>query len=233
MDISKYFYRVDHSVLMRILESKIKDERLLELLRRIINSRNTKFGLPFGVEADQISPEDRLFDVGMPIGNLTSQMFANLYLNELDQFVKHKLKIHYYIRYVDDFIILGDDKEELWKIKEEIDSFLKNELHLNLNNKTALRPIEQGVEFVGFRIWTTHRKLKKKTLLKVKRRVKSVTLDFVNGLISKATLDASLQSYKGILKHFNSYGFRQKLNAIYLEVIRDGVNKNAKGATTQ
>lgn len=233
MDISKYFYRVDHSVLMRILESKIKDERLLELLRRIINSRNTKFGLPFGVEADQISPEDRLYEVGMPIGNLTSQMFANLYLNELDQFVKHKLKIHYYIRYVDDFIILGDDKEELWKVKEEIDSFLKNELHLNLNNKTALRPIEQGVEFVGFRIWTTHRKLKKKTLSKVKRRVKSVTLDFVNGIISKATLDASLQSYKGILKHFNSYGFRQKLNAIYLEVIRNGANKNAKGATTQ
>lgn len=113
MDISKYFYRVDHNILMNILDSKIADEKLLRLLERIINSENTKFGLPSGVEVDQISKDDRLLEVGMPIGNLTSQMFANIYLNELDQFVKHELKVHYYIRYVDDFIILHNDKKFL------------------------------------------------------------------------------------------------------------------------
>lgn len=225
MDISKYFYRVDHNVLMNILSNKIADERLLRLLEKIINSENTKFGLPFDVEVDQISKGDRLLEVGMPIGNLTSQMFANIYLNELDQFVKHELKVHYYIRYVDDFIILHNDKKFLWEVEAAISEFLNTKLRLNLNDKTALRPIEQGVDFVGFRIWSTHRKLKRKTRIKIKQRVKSVTLDYVNHKISKETLNASLQSYNGTLKHFNSYGFRQKLNQIYLEA------KNSKKVT--
>ena len=85
LDISKYFYRVDHLVLLEILSRRIKDPRLFQLLREIINSEDTRFGLPAGVSPDECPEEDWLSDVGMPIGNLTSQLFANIYLNELDQ----------------------------------------------------------------------------------------------------------------------------------------------------
>ncbi|MEG2882903.1 MAG: reverse transcriptase/maturase family protein, partial [Christensenella sp.] len=113
LDIAKYFYRVDHEVLVNILNRKIQDKRLMELFSRIINSEETKFGLPVGVDPDLCDPSDRLTEVGMPIGNLTSQMFANLYLHELDLFAKHELKLHYYIRYMDDIIILHTDKQHL------------------------------------------------------------------------------------------------------------------------
>lgn len=97
LDISKYFYRVDHQVLMEIIKKKFDDPDLIWLMDKIINSEDTKFGLPLNIDPDKCTIEDRLADVGMPIGNLTSQMFANLYLNELDQHVKHELKLHYYI----------------------------------------------------------------------------------------------------------------------------------------
>ena len=94
LDISKYFYRVDHAVLMDILSRKIKDEEILRDLYKLINCENTAFGLPAGVQPELCNEEDWLFDRGMPIGNLTSQMFANIYLNELDQYCKHELGIH-------------------------------------------------------------------------------------------------------------------------------------------
>lgn len=153
--------------------------------------------------------------MGMPIGNLTSQMFANLYLNELDKFAKHKLRLHYYIRYMDDIIILHPDKKYLAEVKNEIESFLNNELHLQLNNKTAIRPCSMGIEFVGFRIWATHRKLKTKTAKKIKSRVKYLIKAKESGKITKESFDRSIDSYKGILKHCNSYGMRQSLNEIF------------------
>lgn len=215
LDISKYFYRVDHAVLMGILRRKIHDEPLLCLLEKIINCETTAFGLPAGVDPDACLPEDRLFDVGMPIGNLTSQMFANVYLNELDQYAKHTLKLRYYIRYMDDVIILHPDKVYLGAIKNDIEQFLDENLHLQLNSKTAIRPCSMGIDFVGFRIWSTHRKLKKKTAKKIVARVKFMSSALKGGEISRETFDRSVASYKGILKHFDSYGFRAKLNRIY------------------
>lgn len=94
-----------------------------------------------------------LYDVGMPIGNLTSQLFANIYLNELDQLCKHELRLHFYIRYMDDVIILLDSKERLAEIKGIVEDFLNENLHLDLNKKTAIRPVWTGVDFVGFRIF--------------------------------------------------------------------------------
>ena len=109
MDISKYFYRVDHDILLKILARRIKDQRLLNLLEKIINCESMNFGLPPGKEPDEVAVSDRLSNKGMPIGNLTSQMFANIYLNEVDQYAKHELGLHYYIRYMDDIIILHHD----------------------------------------------------------------------------------------------------------------------------
>lgn len=217
LDVSKYFYRVDHEVLIEILNRKIKDKALIDLLTTIIQCEDTKFGLPLGCDPDAIGPDEWLDDVGMPIGNLTSQMFANLYLNEVDQYAKHVLRLHYYVRYMDDIIILHPDKRFLAQVKQEIEAFMNDKLRLNLNRKTAIRPCSMGIDFVGYRIWATHRKLKKKTAQKIQSRVKFLSSALKSGEISRETFDRSIASYWGMLKHFNSYGFRQKLNRIYRE----------------
>lgn len=219
LDVSKYFYRIDHEILKNILARQIKDKQLLDLLAKIIDCEDTRFGLPMGADIGDVAFDEMLFGVGLPIGNLTSQMFANLYLNELDQYCKHKLRIHYYIRYMDDVIILHNNKKELETMKRCIEDFLKEHLNLQLNKKTCIRPVTMGVEFVGFRIWSTHRKLRKKTAKKMKKRLKYVFNAYAVGEIDKETLDRSVASYRGILKHFNSYGLRKSLNEMYAKEV--------------
>lgn len=219
LDISKYFYRVDHEVLMQILRRKITDEDLLHVLSVIINCEDTRFGLPMGADIGDVAFDEMLGNVGLPIGNLTSQMFANLYLNELDQFCKHKLHLHYYIRYMDDIIILHPDKKFLETVKRKIEEFLATELHLQLNKKTCIRPTSMGIEFVGFRIWSTHKKLRKKTAKKLRKRLKYLFAAYAAGEVDKETLDRSVASYRGALKHFNSYGLRQSLNNMYVQKV--------------
>lgn len=215
LDIAKYFYRVDHGVLEQFLRRKIKDERLVDLLVSIINSEEMKFGLPVGVDPDMCAAADRLANVGMPIGNLTSQMFANLYLHELDLFAKHKLGLHYYIRYMDDIIILHPDKKYLHAVKDEIETFLNDELRLQLNKKTAIRPCSMGIEFVGYRVWATHRKLKRKTALKIRHAVKGIKKKWERGEMTQEAFDRRIASYRGLLAYCNSYGLRQKLNKMF------------------
>lgn len=172
LDISKYFYRVNHEKLLAILERRVKDPAMMAFIRGVVNSRAEPFGLPRWRTPQDTPPEEWLYEVGMPIGNLTSQLFANIYLNELDQYCKHRLKIHYYIRYMDDVIILGQDKETLHRWKAAVETFLREELALDLNSKTSIRPVRQGVEFVGVRIWPTHMKLRKSTVRRIKREVR-------------------------------------------------------------
>lgn len=225
LDISKYFYRIDHEKLKGILARIIKDPPLLELLGKIIDCEDTKFGLPLGADIGDVAFDEMLDDVGLPIGNLTSQMFANLYLNELDQYCKHKLRLHYYIRYMDDIIILHRDKKYLEAVKQDITAFLGENLNLQLNKKTCIRPVSMGIEFVGFRVWSTHRKLRKKTAKKLKRRLRYMFRAYTVGEIDKETLDRSVASYRGILKHFDSYGLRKSLNEMYQKEVsgkRDG-----------
>ena len=209
---------------------------MLCLLEKIINCESTAFGLPAGVDPDACLPEDRLFDVGMPIGNLTSQMFANVYLNELDQYAKHTLKLRYYIRYMDDVIILHPDKVYLGAIKNDIEQFLDENLHLQLNSKTAIRPCSMGIDFVGFKIWATHRKLKRKTVKKIKQSVKNLATLQAEGNISDQTLKQAIASYKGILTHCDSYGLRQELNRIWRDSRRKAAalsNKNQGNGVNQ
>lgn len=209
MDITKYYYRIDHDVLVSILERKIKDKKLMALLENIIRCDSHSFGLPLGVNLDEV--DVRVDNKGMPIGNLTSQMFANIYMNEVDQYVKRELKLHYYVRYMDDMIILHDNKQELHEIKDKIEDFLNNQLKLNLNNKTAIRPVTLGIEFVGYRVWNTHIKLRKSTALKMKRRLKYLKNQYNKGEIEFEDVRASVASYHGLLKHCNSYRLSQKL----------------------
>lgn len=216
MDISKYFYRVDHNVLMSILRRKIKDKELLELLETIIKSDAHNFGLSLDVSIASTDKEGRLANIGMPIGNLTSQMFANLYLNELDQFVKHSLHEHYYIRYMDDMLILGDSKEKLHWLKAEIECYLSKTLKLQLNNKTSIRPVKHGIEFVGFRVWSTHRKLRKSTMRRIKAGLKHWKKAYYERRANYDDINPSLQSYFGIMKQFNSYGLRLHISKTFI-----------------
>lgn len=208
LDISKYFYRVDHDILIGILRRMIADKDLLWLLETIIRCDHTPFGVQIG---DHNYQQSRLPGIGMPIGNLTSQMFANLYLNELDQYAKHVLKIRHYIRYMDDIVILHPSKKHLWKLKRQINDFLEQRLRLALNNKTSVRAANQGIDFCGYRIWPGYRKLRKGTALKMRHRLRYLQKAYARGDISLDEVDASMQSYMGLMKHCNSYGLRRKI----------------------
>lgn len=151
----------------------------------------------------------------MPIGNLTSQLFANIYLNELDQYCKHHLKIHYYIRYMDDIIILGPDKETLHRWKAAVEIFLQEELALDLNDKTSIRPVRNGVEFVGVRIWPTHMKLRKSTVGRMKREVRAISARYAAGKMSRIDFERRAASIRGLLEHTDSASLRWRLNTIY------------------
>lgn len=221
IDISKYFYRVDHEILLAILGRKIKDAEMMNCIRRIVNSRAEAFGLPRGKAPQEVPPEEWLYDVGMPIGNLTSQLFANIYLNDLDQYCKHQLKIHYYIRYMDDIVILAKDKATLHEWKAKIEKFLNEQLKLDLNKKTSIRPVRSGVEFVGVRIWTYKKKLRKSTVRRIKREVKKICSDHATGRMTKDALYRRISSIRGLLDHTETAKLRKRLNTIYQNAMKE------------
>ena len=207
MDISKYFYRINHDVLMATLRAIIKDEDLLWLLETIIRSEHD-----FGIEVDDWNYTGRqLSNVGMPIGNLSSQMFANLYLNAADHFAKEILGCKYYIRYMDDIAIVDTDKKRLWEVLEAMDEFIVNELALKLNNKTCIRTLTQGVDFCGYRVWRTHIRLRKKSAIKMKHGIKHLQKEFAEGKIKLSKFKSSLMSYKGMLDNCDSYSLKKKI----------------------
>lgn len=209
LDIAKYFYRICHDKLLEIVSRKIKDPDMLRLLETIIRGDGSNcFGLSI---CDNVEDAVRLSDRGMPIGNLTSQLMANVYLNESDQFCKKVLGIKPYIRYMDDVIILADNKAILHEYKERIETFLEEELQLSLNKKTCIRPISMGVQFVGLHIWASHRTVRKSTSLRIKRRLKVSAKWYKAGKISYEKYNSTLQSYKGLLKHNDCYRFETKL----------------------
>lgn len=191
---------------MQDLNRRIKDKDAVWLLGIIINNPDVPFGLPPGMKPEDCPVEDRLLDVGMPIGNLTSQLEANLCLDNLDQYVKHTLRVRHYIRYMDDMIILGTSKGELWLIKDRIEAFLNENLKLDLNEKTRVGRIKDGVEFVGLRIWSDHRKIKKQSLKRVTARLKYVRKARANGEITATDLLATEASYRGLLKSVGATG---------------------------
>jgi len=174
-DIKHYFQEVDNNILLEIIRKKIKDERTIWLIKQIISNKT------FSKETPK----------GMPLGNLTSQFFANIYLNELDYFVKHKLKAKYYIRYVDDFVILHKSKKQLVTWKEEINYFLKNNLKLELHkDKSTVFSLSRGVDFVGFRNFYHFKLLRKRNIRNIENKIKQ----YNQGLILE---DKILEIFQG------------------------------------
>lgn len=211
LDVEKFFYRMDHNVLLNIIKKKIGDKRVLKLLEHYICEASIPFGLPLGVSATEVDFEDMLWDVGIPIGGGLSHMLANMYLDVLDQECKRTLKIKRYIRYMDDIIILHNNKKELHYYKEYIDDFLERRLKLHLNHKTALRPIGQGIEFVGYRIWPNYVTLRKSTSLRMKRRLKFVRKQYKDYKMGFEDVTQTVASYKAMLKHCDCVELKNKI----------------------
>jgi hypothetical protein len=117
----------------------------------------------------------------------------------------------YYVRYMDDFIILGGSKKQLWAVLEVIRDFLEAFLDLQLNSKTAIFPITQGINFLGYRIWPTHRLLRKSSIRRIKRKLKAFKRKYQNGQIKLEKVNATIQSWIGHANHANSYRFKEKL----------------------
>ena len=148
----------------------------------------------------------------MPLGNHTSQFFANVYLNELDQFVKHTLKVPYYIRYVDDFVILSHSRQELKVWKEKINLFLRGELRLELHpDKSRVLSLEQGITFLGFRIFPHHRILRKANLRKFQGKLKELKILYKESQVNREQVVEQLEGWMAYAKHGNTYKYRRNL----------------------
>ena len=185
------------------IAKKIGDTRCLWLIKEIIKS-----------SYENIIYQDLLTVryAGIPIGNLTSQLFANIYLNELDKFVKHKLCKRYYVRYMDDFLILGDDKKSLHLVMEQIRVFLWDILRLTMHPKKAtVFPAEQSINFLGYRVFRRHRLLRKSTVKRFVRRTKRNEQLLEKGQIDEECRDAALRSWIAYAEHGNSWRLREKL----------------------
>lgn len=202
-DVRKFFDSIDHDVLLGILGERIKDDRVMALMREIVESFVMKRTTLF---------ERR----GVPIGNLTSQIFANIYMNEFDQFVKHTLKVNHYARYTDDFVIVSRDKAYLEGLLPPIREFLRMRLCLELHpDKITIRKCRQGADFLGYVVLPHHIQLRRKTKRRIPRKLREMVRNFKNGEISEDTLRASLGSYMGVLSHANAYRLGEDLRNRY------------------
>lgn len=210
-DVAKFFYRIDHEILMDICRKKIDDPRTVDLLGYYINNDAVPFGMPLDANQLTITEEQMLYDLGIPIGGGLSHMLGNMYLDPLDQFCKRVLGIKRYIRYMDDIIILDNDKERLKGYGRRMTQFLEERLHLNFNNKTALRPVWVGCEFVGFVIYNDHVILRKSTTLRMKRTLRKTRQDYHDNLITFKEANATMQSYLAMLSHVDCKKFKEKL----------------------
>ncbi|MBU4274514.1 reverse transcriptase/maturase family protein [Patescibacteria group bacterium] len=196
-DIKKFFNSIDQDILTFLIKKKIKDTNAVWLIEKIIKSFST------------------LSDKGLPLGNITSQLFANIYLNELDYFIKQNLRIKHYIRYCDDFVILTSDREHLESIISVISEFLKEKLKLSLHKgKVIIKKHHQGIDFLGYVDLPYHRILRTKTKKRMLEKIKLKSLDFDKGKISKDLFNQTLQSYFGVLKHCNGHELKQKISRL-------------------
>jgi len=190
-DIRKFFASIDQTIIITILSKYIKDNNILILISKIIGSfHSTERG------------------TGLPLGNLTSQLFVNIYMNKFDQFMKHKIKTKYYIRYADDFVILSHDKKWLESILPRMTIFLEEKLKLTLHpNKVSVSTIASGVDFLGWVHFSDHRVLRTSTKKRMFRNIKI-----------KNVKPETVQSYLGLIKHGNSWKLKKKIESDFIAI---------------
>lgn len=191
-DITKFFPSIEHAALKRIIRRRISCPDALDLMELIIDSTGTERGLP--------------------IGNLTSQLWANVYLNELDHFCKERLRVKKYLRYMDDFVLFHHDKHFLRTALQEIRHFLENNLCLSLNDKTQIFPVgPRPVDFLGYRIWPDFRLLRKDNIRRTKRKFKKFARLYAEKKIGMETIHPRIMSWLGHCKHADTWRIREKI----------------------
>ncbi|MFH1650171.1 MAG: reverse transcriptase domain-containing protein [Candidatus Woesearchaeota archaeon] len=194
-DIKHYFDTVDHNILINILNERIRDEDTIQLITIVLRNHKTK------------TPGK-----GMPLGNLTSQFFANVYLNELDQYIKHILKAKSYLRYVDDFLIVHHSRRALCKYKTAITLFLQQRLGLDLHpDKSRILGLEHGADFLGFRVFYHHKLVRMKNLKKHERTFKLLKQDYANGLVERGKITEKLEGWLAFVNHANTFKYQKAL----------------------
>lgn len=212
LDVRQFFPSVDHQILLSILSRSIGDKRVMNLIYKIVSTGN-------GVQSDEYDmvyfSNDDIFSAsrprGLPIGNLTSQNWANVYLNDLDQYAKRVLKCRAYIRYVDDMVIFADEKEQLNQWRVEIIQYLQT-LRLIIHEKSAQpRPSYTGVSFLGFQVFPDHRRLKPANGYAFQRRFKTLSSLCKDGELSQKDLTTRVQSWINHVSYGDTWGLRQAI----------------------
>ncbi len=182
-DIKKFFDSIDHNILLRLIKLKVTNRKTVELIEKVIYSFRENE------------------ETGIPLGNLTSQLFSNIYLNELDQFIKRGLKIKNYIRYADDFVILSDERDNLEKVFLKIDEFLKSELNLRFHpEKVIMEKWNSGVDFLGYVSFPYYTILRTKTKNRMLKKIAIKINCWRSKEIDTKSFSQTLQSYMGVLK---------------------------------
>lgn len=190
-DIKKYFENINQDILLSIISKKIGDRKFLNLIEKVIQN---------GGENGK----------GLPIGNLTSQFFANVYLNELDYFVKHKLKFKHYVRYMDDFVIFDNEKQVLISAIPEIELFLKNSLHLKLKPKsTIINQQVAGLSFLGTRIFPNVVRVKNDNIKRIIRKLNEKKYQYYENHISLDKLLATCNSYTAFFDNYDTFEIKR------------------------
>ena len=202
-DIARYFESVDHEVLKEMLYPTIRDARLRGLLETILDddTRGVREAVP---------------GKGLPLGNMTSQWFANLYLSPLDRFIKEELKLRHYVRYMDDGVALHPDREYLSHCLREIRKFADERLKLQLNRKSQMMPVGNGVDFLGFHTYLTEtgkvvRKVRHESSKRMKRKLKTFQQRYREGEMGLDEIECSLYSWLGHAEYGDTYGLRREM----------------------
>jgi retron-type reverse transcriptase len=210
MDVCQFFPSIDHALLYDVLARGIQDERVLRLCGQILASGQ-------GVLAEEYQmvwfPGDDLLAAarprGLPIGNLTSQFWANVYLNDFDHFVKRQLKCRGYLRYVDDMLLFSDDKAELHAWRQVVIGYLAG-LRLTIHENSAQpRPTRTGLPFLGFQVFPDHRRLKRRKAVHARRRLKALAARYQAGQIPAEAVQASVTAWVNHAAHGDTFGLRK------------------------
>jgi retron-type reverse transcriptase len=194
-DIKKYFFTIDHEILFDAIKKKITDEKILALTQKILKTYSSPdeyyFSFPNDTSADAFRSR------GLPIGNLTSQLFANYFLTPLDRFIREKLCCSHYVRYMDDAVLFGNDKQQLHSFKKEIINFLDERRLVLHPKKSQVFPSQNGIRFLGFHLFPTHRRILRANLQRFKKRMKLKSKQFEQEILPWENLLCSLNSWFG------------------------------------
>ncbi|MDE5092869.1 MAG: RNA-directed DNA polymerase [Trichodesmium sp. St11_bin5] len=209
-DIVKYFPSIDHQILKEIIRRQIKCQDTLWLIEKIIDGSNQQIPVLTKFPGDELlSSINRR--KGLPLGNLTSQFFANLYLNNFDHFIKEELKVKKYLRYVDDFALFSDDKKFLVIARQKIETYLAN-LCLKIHPiKSQLFQTKKGANFVGFLVLPNRIRIRSENLRAARKKIRQLHAHYRQGNIESSHIQKSLQSWFAHLDHGNTWRLKQKI----------------------